>query len=321
MWFDALLFGVIGYLSWDVSFHGPVLRTIVSVFGLFFTTNRDIGRALGVKYFRSDTWETTRANTHLLFPAFGVFSFLGIQYEFGNEENIRALKARQSGHTREINLTQHIQALVNKRLNLTEIEDFLVHTWLSEITEVYNITPPEDTETYVRGMKAMRMFFALRQTELFSSLWYLWSRREDFLALRRYLIGLPKDEERVIMLITLLTTIDSSLYNLITDPRPINEFRDLFRDIPVGSVVVRTGGRLGICDIVTNEADNPGNSIFGPKGLICPGNRITSMVLKSVANLKKHFVVKVEGKPELRPGSAQKIWNPEDVFVTFLDAE
>jgi hypothetical protein len=292
---------------------------MVSVFSLFFATHRSIGRLLGIQYFRSDTWETSRSETSLQFPTFGALWLVGIDYEIGRDEHIRALKTRQTSHTRDINLTQYIQMLVGRRLNIVEIEDFLIRAWLSELIEVYSIAPPSDTEAYVRGIKAMRSFFSLRRTYLPGALKLLWTQFSDFKALRDYLTSLPKGEERVIMLITMLTTIDNSLHNLVSDPRPINQFADMFSTAPVGSISVHTQGRMAICDIVVNTADNPGNSVFGPKGLICPGNRITSSVLKSVADLKRNFVVKVEGTPELRPGAGRKIWNPESVFVTFCD--
>lgn len=73
-----------------------------------------------------------------------------------------------------------------------------------------------------------------------------------------------------------------------------------------------------IVDIVANNVNNPGNSVFGPKGLICPGNTVTSMLMKSVADLKYKFRVEIEGTPIFSDGSGLRtIENPHDVFITF----
>jgi hypothetical protein len=313
MW--SLIAVVIVYLSWDIKFHGPIFRNLVSVFSVFFAKHRSVGAVLGIKYYRSDSWETNRSETCLMFPTFGVLRLIGIEYAIGRDEDIRALKQRQSNPSRDMNLTNYIYQILGKRVSVAEVEEFLIQAWLSELSVIYNIPAPQ--ESYIKGLKTMRLFFSLRRTNLLKALKLLYTNWNDFKAVRLYLKTL-KPEERIIMLIATFTTIDNSLHNLITDPRPIAEFRDIFRNAPVGSIPVYTKGRMAICDIVANDADNPGNSAFGPKGLICPGNRVTSVVLKSIADLKRNFSVQVEGQPELRIGAGRKIWNPDQVFMTFV---
>jgi len=318
LWLSVFIVGLVTYVLWDVWAHGPGLRLSVSSFALFFSRHRRLGKALGITYHRTDEWETTRDESRLSFPTFGLIKLIGIGYEFGNVEHIRGLKARQQQHSRAIDISQYIPTLVGQRLNILEIEDFLIRSWLNELTDIYNIPPPPDKEQYVRGIKAVRAFFSNRQASLGSALRVIWDRFSELRDLRCYLVSLSMPE-RVLMLLPPMTTIDNSLHNLVTDPLPIMQLRDIFRHAPVGFLPVLSKGRMCILDVVVNDADNPGNSCFGPKGMICPGNIVTSMVLKSVADLKRSFRVKVEGTPLLRQGSGRKIWNPTEVFVTFYD--
>ena len=92
--------------------------------------------------------------------------------------------------------------------------------------------------------------------------------------------------------------------------------------MPIKFVGVKTHSEIAIIEIVANGVNNPGNSVFGPKGFICPGNTITSMLMKSVADLKRQFRVEVDGKPTFLDGAGLKaITNPDQVFVTFHERD
>jgi len=73
---------------------------------------------------------------------------------------------------------------------------------------------------------------------------------------------------------------------------------EVFKNVPVVWVPMETtGGEIVILDVVANNADNPGNSVFGPKGVICPGNIITSMLVKSMIELVGNLDYDVIGVP------------------------
>ena len=90
----------------------------------------------------------------------------------------------------------------------------------------------------------------------------------------------------------LLTTVDTTIINLLCSPDPAPSFHAMFETSPVKMTVMRSKEHgLVVLDVIPNEADNPGNSAFGPKGVICPGNLVTSMVLKAVQQCKSEIVL------------------------------
>lgn len=132
----------------------------------------------------------------------------------------------------------------------------------------------------------------------------------------------------------------------------IKEFYELFENVPIEYLpVMQKDGTPIILVVKANKANNPGNSVFGPKGpsatlftpfshssfnlilwfsclpphmtpftgMICPGNIVTSMLMKSVADLKRQFRIKIDGKIELQSGLIKRMCNPDQVFITFLE--
>src|SRR5689334_796292 len=92
----------------------------------------------------------------------------------------------------------------------------------------------------------------------------------------------------------------------------------MFHNTPVNFVPIDTPDRVGIVKIEANNANNPGNSVFGPKGFVCPGNTVTTLLMKSVGDLKRQFRVDIEGKLEFKPSTVLKeITNKDAVHVVF----
>jgi len=72
-----------------------------------------------------------------------------------------------------------------------------------------------------------------------------------------------------------------------------------------------------ICDINANDDDNPGNSVFGPKGVICPGNIVTSMLVKAMMDLMNGLDYEIIGTPTFHKGVIERLSNPECIrFVS-----
>jgi len=71
-----------------------------------------------------------------------------------------------------------------------------------------------------------------------------------------------------------------------------------------------------VCKIENNGVDNPGNSVFGPKGVICPGNIVTSLFIKAMIDLMNRLDYDIVGDIEYDK-KIRRINNENDVrFVS-----
>jgi len=103
--------------------------------------------------------------------------------------------------------------------------------------------------------------------------------------------------EKLIVMVPFMTTIDTCMINFVSRTKP-KEMNELFKNTPIVFVSMISDGKFIICDVVPNEENTPGNSVFGPKGVICPGNLVTSAMVKAMMDLMNNFDYKVEGTPK-----------------------
>ena len=133
-WFHVLAVVVV-YLVYDVLSIGVVFRFMFSLFPMLFKRYENIGRKLGVKYVRSDEWETNRKDTDLAVvgPSTVIIGFIGLDYHLTGPrhmDDIKVLKQRQLKFTRQIDVTKYVDSVLGKRLSLPEVENFLIDAWV-----------------------------------------------------------------------------------------------------------------------------------------------------------------------------------------------
>jgi len=171
-------------------------------------------------------------------------------------------------------------------------------------------------DQFAADITFLRYLITVMSASPLYGLYFLFRNFRKLGTLRSYWVSLPYAEQ-LIASVPYLTTIDTSIFNFVASSDPIKEFHELFKNVPVEYIPVANKDGFLILDIVANEANNPGNSVFGPKGMICPGNNITSALMKSVSDLKSQFKTEIEGKIGVQHGLIKRISNPNDVFVTF----
>jgi len=122
--------------------------------------------------------------------------------------------------------------------------------------------------------------------------------------------------ESLMVFVPFITTIDTCINNFISQSKP-KEISQLFVNTPIKYVPMVSDNKCVICEIISNDVNNPGNSVFGPKGVICPGNLITSSLAKAMIDLMNHFDYKVEGEPKWG-GEAliRRVINPKELIIT-----
>jgi len=273
-----------------------------------------------VKYYRSDEWSTNRNETKM-----GVSGdlnwILGVKFHFGRRESINAFKQRQRQFIRPLDLFPYYQSILGKRQSLIQLQKFLVEIWIEELTSAYAIALSVTHEEYADMMLTVRELVLQRTRGISSSLSVLIKNCGKFRKLMKVL-GELSEQDQLIMIAPFVTTIDSSILNFTANPEPVKEFSELFHNAPIKFIPIEQPSGMGIIDLVPNAVNNPGNSVFGPKGFICPGNTITSMLLKSVADLKRMYRVEMEGKPKFLDDTAIKsISNSEEIFLTFHERD
>jgi len=124
-------------------------------------------------------------------------------------------------------------------------------------------------------------------------------------------------EEKMIMSVPFFTTIDTCMINMIAMNKP-TKISELFHNTPIKYVPMEHDGNMVICEITANDVDNPGNSVFGPKGVICPGNIVTSMLVKTMMDVMNNLDYKVIGTPKFAEGGIiNRIENGDDIRIAW----
>jgi len=311
------LVAVLLYLVYDFYVHGQLFRSFFCRYHNFFYYHPTLGKFLGIRYLRSDQWSTNRDESRVAIAnAFNIlYHVTGTKFKFGDRNHISIFKKRQQSYSRSLNLSTHFVKLAGKRLSLDELEEVLVKVWTDELSATYGIAV--NTQRFAHLILMFRKLLSVFTGDIFSGLKYLFSNFSDFRELRSILITMPFDEQ-LIMTVPFLTTVDSSIFNFTAIPEPVKQFNELFHVTPVEYIPIDNKFGQVILFIVPNAANHPGNTVFGAQGMICPGNTVTSMLMKSVADVKRRLRPQVEGKLKLiGHGPLKQITNPQDIFVTF----
>jgi hypothetical protein len=309
----AILAAIV-YVIYNIFSHGFIMSWIFFLLHGVFYANPRLAKFFGIKTVLSSEYSTNREDSRLHLPRFFPQA-MGLNWTFGNRDQVNHLKMRQRKSTRPIDLAPYFIDFVGKRMSVTELESTLVDAWISELLDVYDI-PITDRVGFGQRIRVIRQFNPTFLDSPIRGFIYLFRNFRSFINIRNDWKNLDSSEVAM-MLVPFLTTIDSSIFNFVTNPNPIKEFHELFDNVPVAYLPINNRGELLLLKIVANKANNPGNTVFGAQGLICPGNVITSHLMKSVAQLKEQYSTNIEGKAQQKDGLIRYVTNPDEVFVTF----
>jgi len=197
-------------------------------------------------------------------------------------------------------------------LSFTELERMLCKFWVDEIAEAFDIKKPEDYTNFIDGMILMREIITTISSNKIKSAYIALKNYGIFKKMNRYWDVVNK-EEKLIMTAPFLTTIDTCMINFLTKNKP-ERLSELFKNTPITYVPMITNEKYVICMITPNESDHPGNSVFGPKGVICPGNIVTSMLVKAMLDLMNELDYDIIGKPTFNTGGTiNRISNSNEI--------
>jgi len=227
----------------------------------------------------------------------------------------------RDSYFREIEFTKYF----NQDMNLTfdELERIFIRCWINELAEAFNVVKPDDIENFVEVTIVMREIITNHGRNKLKAIYLVLKNFGRFRKAMKYW-NILNQEERIIMTAPFLTAMDTCMINLLLMTKT-KKMSDLFINAPFSYAPMVCGGgdKFVICEVIANEANNPGNSVFGPKGVICPGNIVTSMLLNSMMDLMNNLNYEVIGKPIFERGGALfRLANPGDIkFVskTFVE--
>jgi len=93
------------------------------------------------------------------------------------------------------------------------------------------------------------------------------------------------------------------------------DLSDFFDRVPVRFLAMIENDEMVICRLVNNGRNHPGNSVFGPTGVVCPGSNVTTQILKAIKDFCNDNIWDVQGTPIQNKSSIAAISNIDDVFI------
>ena len=162
----------------------------------------------------------------------------------------------------------------------------------------YQIKLPDSIDDFVNSMLFFRECAVYMRSNRLYGYFYLLANLAKLIPLRNFWVNHNLSElEKLITFVPFLTTIDTTLNNLFysdDNQTQTPEFHELFKGQPLKYVPIQNVDGYVILEIVVNRANNSSNSVFGAKGMICPGNIVTSMLMKSLINFRSKYQIMVD---------------------------
>eukprot|EP01129_Flabellula_baltica_P007196 TRINITY_DN2770_c0_g1_i1.p1 TRINITY_DN2770_c0_g1~~TRINITY_DN2770_c0_g1_i1.p1 ORF type:complete len:311 (+),score=50.76 TRINITY_DN2770_c0_g1_i1:48-980(+) len=281
-----------------------------SYFSLVFENRENLGRLFGIRYVYSDEWSTTRETTKIAIaqPKF-ITDLIGFRLPMGDYEFIKAFRKRQRTPVRDFK----IQLKSGKR-SFDELEREVVTLWHNELKECYEL-PIEGDEEMIEGMLCMRKIVQSSIGNSMYGVYQFYKERETFRHLKREFSKLS-DIEAALYIVPFLTTIDTFMISVGFKTYGQN-LSDFFDKVPVKSTPMFEGDTPVIVKLVNNKANHPGNTVFGPTGVVCPGSNVTTQIIKAIKEFCNETTWEIEGTPiQNESGSIAAIINKSEVSIT-----
>jgi len=119
-----------------------------------------------------------------------------------------------------MDLYPYFQTVLEKKMSLTQLQQFLIEIWIDELCSVYDIKLPVTNDRFAEMIKAVREIVVERSRGMFYSGFVL---LKNFGLARGLLKALSELSvaDQLIMLAPFLTTIDSSVLNFTANPEPV----------------------------------------------------------------------------------------------------
>jgi len=234
---------------------------------------------------------------------------IGTSIKIGDINYIKKFRLRQKNPIDDFK----IELAPGKR-SLKELETELIAVWHNQLKYCYGLPIMDDAKS-IATMAMFRKFIQENGKNKLKGLYRYLKNRKVFDDIGICLSEMS-DEEKILYFVPFLTTLDTFMISLSYKTFG-EDLSDFFDRVPVRFVGMLEDDDMVVCRLVNNGQNNPGNSVFGPTGVICPGSNVTTQILKAIRDFCNNNSWEVEGTPiQEGTSSIASIKNLEDVFIT-----
>lgn len=278
---------------------------LFSNFHAWFFRHKEFSKWFGIRFERSDEWKTSRKETNISGFEFPLLRFFGIRIEVGNLnfDKIKELKEKLSEKSDvEIDFLPYFKK--GETLNWQDFEVKMADVFYGEIFRVFDVTPPKDKNQFINAIVALRR--SLSTGGLYGK-WLMVKNFLTILPLATYFKSLTYTEQ-IIAIAPFMTVLDFAMFNIRDQSKnlQINErLQVLSKSLDLKYIPMVSNGEMIFCEVFVNKENNFGNSMFGPRGLRCPGGVFTKMFTDAFTNFmnkvdyKVKRISKTNGKEEV----------------------
>jgi len=275
----------------------------------WFFNHREFSKWYGIRFERSDDWRTNRTESHVTGFEFPLFKLIGIVVQVGkiDFDKIKELKQRLSDKSdQEFNFAPYFKK--GESYNWDQFEIKISDVFFAEIFRLFDVKPPQDKKRFIAAILILRR--ALSTGGLYGK-WLMAKSVGTLYPLAQYFKSLTYAEQ-MIALAPFMTVLDFCMFNLRDKARNLEiceRLQILSNYFDLKYIPMLNNGEMVFCEVFVNENNNFANSMFGPKGVQCPGGVLVKMVLDGF--VKFMDVVEYDVKKVVRKGGK------EDVIFTF----
>jgi len=295
-----------------IVFRKKIFLTIFMFTFPLFEKHQALGEALGVQYRESEEWSTNRKSSGLLIfqPSF-MAKITGFSLKLGDVEFIKSFKHRQRNPVSPFTIN-----IEKGERSLAELENELIKVWHFQLKECYQL-PIEDDDVMIQVMINRRKYLSrggLARLKMYVDT--VFSRRGLYDQMKHAMRNMS-DEEKTLYMIPFLTTLDTFMICLSFKTFG-NELSDFFDRVPIPYVPMYENETPVICRLKNNGKNNPGNSVFGPTGVVCPGSHVTTQIINAIKDYCNNQKWEIKGNPKQAASMISGISNLDDVIINIL---
>jgi len=125
------------------------------------------------------------------------------------------------------------------------------------------------------------------------------------------------EEEKTLYFVPFLTTLDTFMICLSYKTYG-DQLSDFFDRLPVKYVPMYEDNTPVLCRLENNQKNNPGNSVFGPTGVVCPGSHVTTQIVNAIKEFCNNNQWEIKGTPRQSGKMIDSIENLGEVIINIF---
>jgi len=325
IWFVILTIGLI----W---LYKPLRFYVLSFWFPFLYRHPRLAVMLGIQFRDDITWATNHEETRIYIP--GIYGYLftkftGLPIETTTQVR-KELLYLQGQYAKNISMEHYFTGIQNKKMTLTQFEDFLSNTLLIETNRVFNILDDDKLEQFNKNLQIARHILSGLTYSPSKSIINMIKNYRIVLELRSILHSVSGGK-RLLLLIPHLSLIDGFSKMIVKTNGDLSCIQPVdFFELTSKFFVWINNDQL---TFVTRNPDNTNtanNRTFGiaksndptKMRFFCPGNVYVMKFIKSILSFLKSLNINVTGdSPIISTNRFYNITNKDSIMVEFTESQ